>query len=236
MNRRMVRIFFRVPLLPVPLLLLPPLFLFGAAGCSSLEYKVRESFGQQKRELLVDRVAAAKQSQEEAKQQFVDALEQFKAVTGFEGGELERRYDELKREYDRSVARARDVRTRVDSVEDVSRALFREWKRELNEYTDPRLREVSERQLRDTMSACDRLIASMRNAQQRMDPVLRTFNDQVLFLKHNLNARAIASLGEVSSSLQRDIDVLVADMQQAIDEANRFIESMQRAETAGPRG
>ena len=34
----------------------------------------------------------------------------------------------------------------------------------------------------------------MRLAESRIEPVLKSFRDQVLFLKHNLNAKAIASL------------------------------------------
>lgn len=197
-----------------------------AGGCSSLEYKVREGFGQHKRELLVDRVDAAKDSQEEAKVQFVSALEQFKAVTGFTGGDLETKYDELKSEYDRCVTRAETVRTRVRAVDDVARALFREWEDELAQYSSAQLRSSSERQLQDTQRAYERLYLLMKAAAERMDPVLATFKDQVLFLKHNLNARAISSLGGVTSELERNVDVLVADMERAIADANRFLETM----------
>jgi hypothetical protein len=201
--------------------------LIGA--CASLEYRVRESFGQQKHELLVDRVDAARESQEEAKEQFVSALEHFKAVTGFTGGDLEAKYEELQAEFDRCVARADDVRQRVRSVDDVARALFREWEDELEEYSSAQLRQSSERQLRQTQQDYERLLALMRTAAERMDPVLATFKDQVLYLKHNLNARAISSLGGVTAELQRDVEALVADMERAIADANRFLESMQAA-------
>jgi hypothetical protein len=201
-------------------------------GCSSLEYKVREGFGQHKREILVDRVDAAKDSQEEAKVQFVSALEQFRSVTGFTGGDLEKKYDELKSEYDRCVSRADEVRERVRAVDDVARALFREWEDELAQYSSAQLRATSERELRQTQQAYERLYALMRTAAERMDPVLATFKDQVLFLKHNLNARAISSLGGVTTELERSVDVLVADMERAIADANRFLQSMQ----GGPAG
>ena len=198
-----------------------------AAGCSSMEYKIRESFGQQKREILVDRVGAAKDSQEEAKAQFLTALEQFKSVTGFEGGDLEARYDSLKKEFDRCNSRAEDVHKRIDAVEDVAHALFREWEDELKEYTSENLRQLSQRQLEQTRLSYESLISVMHKAEDRMDPVLASFKDQVLFLKHNLNARAISSLGGVSADLQRDIDRLVADMERAIADASAFIDSMQ---------
>lgn len=52
------------------------------------------------------------------------------------------------------------------------------------------------------------------------------FYDQVLFLKHNLNARAIASLKGNVASIESDIAVLIREMEASIREANRFIDAM----------
>lgn len=196
------------------------------AACSSIEYRVRETFGQHKREILVDRVQSAKESQEVAKEQFVSALEQFKALTGFEGGEVEKKYEEVRMQYEQCSVRATDVSNRINAVEDVANALFREWEGELREYSSESLRLDSQRKLDQTKRSFTSLMAVMRTAEARMAPVLATLKDQVLYLKHNLNARAIASLGGLSAELERDIDVLVADMEKAIDDAARFIEEM----------
>ncbi len=214
------------PIVPAMNRLVLLVTLAALAGCSSLEYRVRESFGQQKRELLVDRVESARSSQESAKQQFVAALERFKQITGFQGGDLEAQYDGIKRQFDLCTKRAGDVSARIAAVDDVANALFREWERELKEYSSDALRQDSERKLYETTQAYKRLLEVMRNAEGRMAPVLATFKDQTLYLKHNLNARAIASLGGISLQLERDVDVLVADMQRAIDDADRFIVQM----------
>lgn len=208
--------------------------LAGWTGCSTIGYKVREQFGQHKREVLVNRVDAAKTSQLAAKEQFVSTFARFKSVTGFSGGELEKKYDEVNADYERCVKQAREVRSRIDAVEDVARALFREWEGELDQYSSAMLRQASERQLRQTQQSYERLYAMMQAAALRMEPVLNTFRDQVLFLKHNLNARAVASLGQLTGGLQREIEVLIADMDRAIADATRFIDSMQ-AEPAPAR-
>ena len=52
------------------------------------------------------------------------------------------------------------------------------------------------------------------------------FQDQVLYLKHNLNARAIGSLRNELADIERDTDRLVREMQKAIAEADTFIQSM----------
>jgi hypothetical protein len=57
--------------------------------------------------------------------------------------------------------------------------------------------------------------------------VLEAFQDQVLYLKHNLNARAIGALKGELASIERDTAQLISNMQSAIDEADAFIRSMQ---------
>ena len=45
-------------------------------------------------------------------------------------------------------------------------------------------------------------------------------------MKHNLNARAIAGLGDELISVQANVDLLVRDMDAAISQADRFIASL----------
>jgi hypothetical protein len=195
-------------------------------GCQSAVYKAYETFGVEKRDLLVKRVSAAREAQTDAREQFSTALDRFRALVNVEEPELEERYDSLNAEYERSVARAEEVRERVDAVERVSEDLFDEWNRELGAYSDPKLRRDSERLLRDTQRRYTTLMAAMRRAEGTMDPVLRAFNDQVLSLKHNLNARAIGSLRAELASIEEQTAALVRDMDRAIAEANAFISSM----------
>jgi Skp family chaperone for outer membrane proteins len=201
-------------------------------GCSSTYYGAMEKFGIAKREILVDRVEKTRDAQNNAKEQFASALEHFLAVTKADGGELQSKYDALNRELTRSESRAQEVRDRIAAVEDVAEALFREWKQELKQYSNATLRRDSERELDLTRRRYDELIHVMRRAADRMDPVLATFKDQVLYLKHNLNARALASLTNTHQELEADITRLVADMEASIRDAEDFIKTMHAEPTA----
>ena len=196
------------------------------SGCSGVYYNTLEKFGYEKRDILVDRVADARESQSEAKQQFESALEQFQSVTGYQGGELEQQYRTLKSAYEASENKARQVRERIDRVQRVGDDLFAEWEGELDQYQDPQLRRSSERQLRDTRTRYDRLLTLMRRAEKRMEPVLAAFQDRVLFLKHNLNAQAIASLRTQRGKVEDEIAALIQDMHRSISEADRFLQAM----------
>ena len=196
-------------------------------GCSGTYYKTMESLGIEKRDILVDRVEDARDAQDAASEQFASALEQFRSTVNFDGGDLEKAYDRLKSEYDHSVAGAEEVSDRIDAIESVAGDLFSEWEQELDQYSRADLRRSSAKLLKDTRQRYKQLMATMRRAERSMKPVLEAFQDQVLVLKHNLNARAIGALRNELDSIERDTANLIAQMQQAIAEADAFIESME---------
>lgn len=212
----MPRVFRSLPLALVLLL----------AGCSSTYYNAMEKFGIAKRDILADRVEETRDAQQEAKEEFADALQHFLAVTKADGGDLQRKYDDLNSQFKRSEAQAKEVRERIAAVEDVAEALFREWKQELAQYSSGTLRADSQRQLDTTRRRYDALIGLMRRAAGRMDPVLATFRDQVLYLKHNLNARALAQLDTTNRTLEADISRLISEMETSIREAENFIRDL----------
>lgn len=206
------------------LLLLSGLLL--TSGCQTAYYNTMEKFGVHKRDIMVDRVEKARDSQQDAKEQFQSALKRFSTVLGYKGGKLEDKYETLQAEYEKSEAKADEVKKRIDAVEDVSEALFDEWKSELDQYTSSSMRRDSERKLAQTRQQYDKLIKAMRRAEAKIDPVLNAFRDQVLYLKHNLNAQAIASLQNELVTVQSDIAVLIKEMEKSIGEADSFIKTL----------
>lgn len=195
-------------------------------GCQSMYYGAMEKIGFQKREIFVDRVQRARKTQARARDQFQDALERFGEVVDYKGGKLEKRYEKLDKAFARCKDRAKDVRDEINDVASVANALFKEWRKELGQYNDKDLKEASEAQLQDTREKYDRMIASMRRAEKSMEPVLQTLNDQVLFLKHNLNAQAIASIQLEADNVSREVSELIREMERSIAEADRFIREM----------
>ncbi|MBE0557505.1 MAG: DUF2959 domain-containing protein [Proteobacteria bacterium] len=200
--------------------------LHGLIGCSTVYYGTMEKLGVHKRDIMVDRVQAARDSQKEAKQQFLTAMEQFKSVTNFTGGNLEKEYNRLNATLQKSESRAADVRNRIRAVEDVSEALFSEWSSEIKQYTSETLRKSSRQKYDATKRKYAGLIKAMKSAEARLEPVLAPLRDQVLFMKHNLNARAIAGLSKELVGVQTNVDRLVRDMETAIAQADAFIDSL----------
>ena len=198
------------------------------AGCSRAYYGAMEKVGLHKRDILVDRVEAARDAQSKAQEQFQSALEQFSAIVKIENTDLKNAYEKLNTEYEDSEKAAAIVSDRIGRVASVADALFEEWENELELYQNTDLRASSSRQLQETKTRYRDMLASMHRAESSMPPVLHTFRDNVLFLKHNLNAQAIGSLRLEFSVLKGEIDALIEKMSSAIEMSNQFISSIKQ--------
>ena len=191
-------------------------------------YGGMEKIGIPKREIMVHRVEKARDTQEKTKEQFKSALTQFTEVTNFKGGNLEATYKKLNTEYEDSVTQAKDVRKKIDGIESVSKALFEEWERELTDYKSASLRKSSQKKLNQTKKHYKQLIAAMNRAESKIEPVLSIFKDQVLYLKHNLNAQAITALKGELNTVESDVAALIKAMEVSINEANTFIKTLEK--------
>ncbi|MBV1921017.1 MAG: DUF2959 domain-containing protein [Pseudomonadales bacterium] len=195
-------------------------------GCETLYFNTMEKVGIHKRDILIDRIEDSQEAQEEAKEQFTSALDQLKQITQFDGGDLESLYNKLNDEYEDSEEAAEDIHQSINQVESVAEALFAEWNGELKQYTSQSLRNKSQSKLKATQRRYKKLIVALRKAERSIQPVLNTLKDNTLYLKHNLNARAVASLKGEFRAIDADIKALIQQMQKAISESDMFIEQL----------
>lgn len=201
---------------------------FAAAGCQSVYYEAMEMVGSEKRDLLRSELVGMVSDQEDAEEAFADALTRIKGLTGFDGGDLEDEYDRLKDAYEDAESAVGEIDGRTDEIETVAADLFAEWEQEIGEMQSANLKGKSRKKLRETRARYDRMHATLIETRGSMDPVLAVLKDHVLFLKHNLNAAAIGSLGTEMASIESEIEDLKRSIQQSISEAQRFLEAMPR--------
>jgi phage-related tail protein len=189
-------------------------------------YSARESIGDHKRSIVVYQVGQACETLLETRDEFQDALERFKTLVSVSETSLDHKYNLLNRQYQFCRSKSDAVSDRIRSIEKVSDALFVEWENELNEYTNRSLRQRSKQQLKSAKQNYSRLIMAMYRAEAKIKPVLAAFKDQVLYLKHNLNAQAIAALQPEFIEIGIDISQLIYAMEQTIAEANQFVSAL----------
>jgi hypothetical protein len=215
----MVKLTLMILLLAIP---------FAFSACDTAYINAMDKMGYAKRDLLSSRVKSARDAQADAKKDIQSALDQFGQVVTYQGGDLEATYKKLKSELQRSEDSAEAVRNRIEAVENVADSLFAEWKTELGQYSNADLRRRSEAKLSQTKNRYNDMLGAMKRAEQRIDPVLRPLRDHVLYLKHNLNARALAAMKGELVKVDAQVDQLVREMNRSIAEADKFIQIMER--------
>ncbi len=202
----------------------------GLNGCAKTArnayYGMWGKLGYEKRDILVERVIKARDEQNQAKEEFKTTLEKFQELTGFKGGELEAKYKKLNSAYEDCEAKVKAVGSRIDKVETVAGDMFDGWQKEIGQYQSEELKRSSQVKLTATKDRYATLIKAMRNSESKMKPVLAAFHDQVLYLKHNLNAQAISSLQATASGIESDVQNLIREMEASIAEANAFVKDL----------
>lgn len=195
-------------------------------GCTSTYYKAMKTMGKEKRDILASRVKDSKKEQQQAKEQIKTTMESFQELTGFQGGSLEKNYKKLNAEYEKAADSAKKLHDRIDSIDQVSSDLFKEWQKEIDGMENKKLKTQSAAMLRQARLNEANYIKSMKQTEARMTPVITAFHDQVTFLKHNLNARAIGSLKGTSAKISTDVDVLLTSLDGSMAQADALINSL----------
>ena len=199
---------------------------FLSKSIRKVYYSTRESIGDHKREIVVYQVEQACISLQETKEEFEETLERFKSLVCVNDSGLEHRYNLLNRQYQFCRSKSEAVSNKIRAIQEVSEALFVEWESELDQYSNRALRNSSKQQLKAARQNYARLIKAMQRAENKIHPVLAAFKDQVLYLKHNLNSRAIAALQLEFIEMSVDISQLILAMEQTIQEASRFFSTL----------
>ena len=208
--------------------LLAVLTILALTSCTRLFYTSMKKLGKEKRDILVSRIVEGKEAQQEAAEQFKSALEAFQAVTNFSGGNLEKAYNKLNGEFTDAEGRAKKVSDRIQSIDKVANDLFKEWGGEIEKMSNGKLKTDSRQLLRDAELRHRQLMRQMRASESKMAPVLQAFRDQVLFLKHNLNSRAISSLKKQVIEINTDVAALIKDIEAANQEADKTIAALNK--------
>ena len=202
------------------------LALASFGGCTQAYYSAMEKIGQDKRDILSSRIEGGRDDQEEAQEQIKTTYERLKEAANYDGGDLETVYNRLNADYERSVDRAEDVSDRIESIEQVASDLWNEWASEIEQIPRESRKRQSRQLLEDTKGRYRKVIGAMKRSESKMQPVLDAFRGEVLFLKHNLNARAIASLEETAVEIRGDVESLIRDIDASIREAESFLDQL----------
>lgn len=190
------------------------------------KYSAYEMVGVEKRDLFKSEVSQVKQEQEETGEAFKDALERLQEIYAFDGGDLEKEHDKLHSSYEEAKVRSQEVNKRITQLNTVANDLFVEWEAEISEISSGDLKRKSREKLVSTKSKYRTLHKELLNSEKKIHPVLAKLKDQDLYLKHNLNAKALGGLKTESAGIENEIKSLISEMNASSKKAQEFIETL----------
>ncbi len=202
------------------------LSLTACGTTQNIKYSVLEKAGIHKRDILVDRIEKTSEAQEETKEDFKTAYDRLSELVDVDDAGLESKYKQLQKAVDVSETRSNQLKSRISSVDSVAQDLFAEWRQELEQYTNVGLRRKSENNLKMTEQRYNTIYRQMENSYARALPVLKVLQDNTLYLKHNLNARAVKGISNEVLSVEDKVSQLILQMEKSISESKQFIDSM----------
>ena len=206
------------------------LLVFSLTACETtrnIQYGAYEKVGIHKRDILVDRIKDTSNTQEEAKQEFKSAYQQLAELVDIQDNGLEKKYNKLKKAVEESEDRTSELKNRIAKVDQVAGDLFKEWEQEITQYQSDRLRNISAANLKTTKQRYAIIYQKMQQSYEKVQPVLRVLQDNTLYLKHNLNARAVSGLSSEVVSIENKVTDLIRQMEISIDESKQFIDQME---------
>jgi len=205
------------------------LILLSLSACTTVQkvqYSALEKVGIHKRDILIDRIEETSQAQEQTKAQFKSAYDELAGLVDVKDAGLESKYKRMAKSVEASEKSAKALDDRISSVAEVAKALFTEWEGELAQYQNESLRNTSKKNLQATRQRYSKIYNKMRESQQRVTPVLQILQDNTLYLRHNLNARAISSISNEVLVVEDKVALLISQMEASISESDKFIKSM----------
>ena len=205
------------------------LLLLTLTACGTtqkIKYSVLEGAGVHKRDILVDRIEKTSEVQEKTKEDFKDAYQELAELVDVDDQGLESKYKKLSNAVEASEDRTDELKARIAAVKDVADDLFKEWKDELDQYTSDNLRKVSEANLKTTQRRFAVIYQQMEASYVKVIPVLQVLQDNTLYLKHNLNARAISGISNEVLAVEDKVAELISQMEASISESQQFIDEM----------
>jgi hypothetical protein len=192
------------------------IFLTGCGGAYN-------ATGQYKRDILLNRIDKVRQSHEQAKKQFEVVLANYSRIIDANSGGIRKEYNKLDRERKRVQVVTDEILRRVKDVEAVGKPLFRNWEDELDKYENEAMRRSSEEQLDITRRNYLKLVHSIKATQRKIVYVQQSLNDQVLYLSHNLNTKALSEFKKEVIPIKVEVAELIKSMGKSINETKTFV-------------
>lgn len=158
--------------------------------------------------------------------QYGGALDAFRRVVTFDGGDIETRYRAVQQSYEQGKIKAESANHLIKRIDDSAKQVLAEWESELKNYSDEVRRKDSKARLDAARKDHEKTIVDLREAQAAMQPVLEQMRDLTLYLRHRLNEVALRGVPALADEIDDDVEQYLESLNKSIDRANGFLQKL----------
>ena len=177
---------------------------------------------------LTERVQGIHEEQTHAHENLLSVHEVFQQLTAPQATDIGRLSSDLKRHVKVCNRDADQIARQIRTFEAESVELIEGWKAQLESLGDAERKE-SKNALERTEDHVDKVLGSLRSVQKKLQPMLASLEDYMLFFEHNLNARAIAALDDTYRAFDEDVEELTEFLVHAQNEVSTVLTELDPA-------
>ena len=168
---------------------------------------------------LIKKANSAVESITDAKMEFQKTVDAYNAVLAPDAKDRRDAYKKLQKEMANADKKRAEVSTRASEMNTEADKLFKSWETSTAAITDPDLRRRSDQRLTTAKQRLGEIRKEGQSASEQYGRFMKSLQDQVTFLGHDLNPGAVAALKPDAEKLNAQAQELFA----AIDKTTAAI-------------
>lgn len=177
-------------------------------------------------EQLVKKAGSTVQAISETKLQLIKTMDVYNSILADDAKDRKGLYKKLQSEMESTEKHRAEIAKRAEAMKVEADAVFKSWADSAVAITSPDLKKRSEERLTKTKARFAEIEAAGQKARETYTPVMKTLQDQVTYLGHDLNAEAVSSLKPDAAKLNTQAQDLGKRIDDTISAVNKNIDAL----------
>jgi hypothetical protein len=177
-------------------------------------------------EQLVKKSGSTVQAIAETKMQLQKTMDVYNTLMSDDVKNMKGNYKKLQSEMESTEKKRGEIKQRADEMNAEATALFKSWADSTAAIENADLRKRSEERLDKTKASFAEIGTVGQKASDLYGPFMKTLEDQVTYLGHDLNAQAVESLKGDAAKVNQKAQDLMKSIDETITVANKNINEL----------
>ncbi|MCK6460067.1 MAG: DUF2959 domain-containing protein [Planctomycetes bacterium] len=210
----------------IPRAVAAALVLAGLPACSMVNDLIKGKTGPADVDDLVAAVENVHKELDASKGAMLAAVQELQTVTAPDfSGDAVKAYEKLVDTVENSEDQADELRNRIEKMQAEAVPVFDQWTKDLEAYSNPEMRQRSQARLSAARERYDAVVAAVEPVLVEYEAINQSFRDHVLFLKHDMNPAALATIQDDVRRIAKDAASLDGRFNSGRAAAMAYVES-----------